>query len=142
MQRRLQLHPEQHLSDAVKLSCGFQSATQANCQQAYNSCIAQETGLFDGGAITGTPDCTGFNQAVAQCNTTVAEYSKCVQEELDAVKNIEGQMPVCGQAALEAADINAIQGLSSDCVQLLTSCQLTFSPSTSVHVGTSDAGTD
>lgn len=128
-------------SDAIKFACGSEAANQPNCQQAYNTCIAQSS-TVDAGAITKGPlDCTAFNQAVAQCNTTVAEYTKCVQQELSAMKSIESQMPLCGQAALEAADLNAFSSLSSDCVTLLTSCQLTFGPSGSS--GTSfDAGTD
>ena len=130
-------------NDGMKLGCGFSSATQPNCQQAYNNCLAQSATVDAGAILNGPPDCTGFNQAVAQCNTTVAEYTKCVEQEMNIIKNLEGQMPICGQAALEAADINALQSLSSDCVQLLTSCQLTFSPTPGGTVTvTVDAGTD
>lgn len=126
-------------SDAIKLECGFSTSSQANCQQTYNDCLAQASSNVDAGALfSGTPDCTSFDQEVAKCNTTVSEYTKCVQEEMSIVKNLEGQMPLCGQAAIEAADITALQGLSSDCVQMLTSCNVPVSTGGTITV---DAGT-
>jgi hypothetical protein len=77
--------------------------------------------------------------AAANCNTTVDEYTKCVKEELDYAKYLEGQMPICGgQSALQAAYLNGLSRLSSDCITLLTQCQLTFNPGTSG--GGQDAG--
>jgi hypothetical protein len=122
--------------DAVKYECGSEAVDQANCQQAYATCIAQTPALPDAGIVMGALDCTTFDQAVAQCNTTVSEYSKCLQQELSALKSIEGQMPLCGQGALEAAELSALSNnLSSDCIQLLTTCQLTFVPGSSSSSG-------
>ncbi len=121
-------------TDLAKLECGNQESANGNtqvCNDTYNSCVtkAEAQLALENPLATATPDCTGFNEQVAKCNTTVGEYAKCFKEEIDFVKNLEGKFPLCSQSSAQAAEIIGLQSLSEDCVNLLTSCQLTFAPS-------------
>jgi hypothetical protein len=107
-------------TDELELVCGSEAANEANCQQAYQTCMSQTT-LGDAG-FGATPNCTTFDQQIAQCNTTVSEYTKCFQEELTVIKNIDSMMPLCGQNAFEIAYLNAIANMSSDCISLMQTC--------------------
>jgi hypothetical protein len=126
-------------NDIAKLSCGFQGMNQPSCPQTYDTCVTTMTATEK--PLPAVPDCTGFNQGVAKCNTTVDEYTKCLKEELDAVKAMEASFPLCDQATAQVAEINALQHLTADCVQLMQTCQIAFAPSTNKS-GSADAGTD
>jgi hypothetical protein len=142
-------YARQNLSptDVAKISCGFQTEVDAGatCSQAFNTCVAQETngiGALPPGPPTAA-ECATFNQQVAACNTTVGEYTKCLVQELNAVKSLEGQMPLCTEAAMQIAELNALSQFSEDCVALLDSCQITFVPTGgSVSVTQFDGGKD
>jgi hypothetical protein len=128
-------------SDELKLSCGFEAMNQPSCTQFYATCTSQSVGAFDAG-VQGTPDCTAFNAQVAKCNTTVAEYTKCLEEEINALKSLESQMPLCDQASAVKAELTAYGSLSADCIQLAQTCQFTTVPSSGGNSGGNDAGTD
>jgi hypothetical protein len=130
--------------DLAKLECGFsQSPTQdpSACQTAYQSCLTTARANVQQIQWPLVPDCTSFDQSVASCNTTVSEYTKCLQEELDAVKAMEGDFPFCTQAAEEQAALAAASHLSQDCITLLQTCHPAFAPSSSgSNGGPPDAG--
>lgn len=117
--------------EIAKLECGFGGATLADggtgdCQQTYDTCVANaSTNTIP---LPATPDCTAFDQAVASCNTTVATYTKCLQEEVDAMKSLESQFPLCTQAEEESASLAAYSKLTVDCIQLMQTCTITFAP--------------
>jgi hypothetical protein len=127
------------VSDFAALTCGAEASSQKNCQQAYSSCLAKSPSA--GGIPVPTAptksDCAAFEQAVVLCHSTVAEFSNCVEEALNAVKILESQEPLCTTADYEAAGLMAVQSLSSDCVSLFTSCESALVPGTgsSVNVG-------
>jgi len=117
--------------DLAKLECGFNGATSqdpATCDTAYETCLTNARANVQQIQWPTTPDCTGFDQQVAACNTTVGEYTKCLQQELDLVKALEGDFPLCSQAAEQAAALSAAGKLSTDCIQLLDKCHVTFVP--------------
>ncbi len=114
--------------DIAKISCGFAGASLdgGDCQTTYNTCLANAQQNQQ--QLPPTPDCTGFDQAIAKCNTTVSEYTKCLQEEVDAMKSMESQLPFCTQAQEESAALQAYAKISSDCIQLMQTCSITFGP--------------
>ena len=120
-------------SDVAKMECGFTQTSQTQdpvaCASAYQACIAKAN--VQPIQYPATPDCTGFDTAVAKCNTTVGEYTKCLQQEVDAMKSIEGSFPICTQEAATSAELQALQKMSADCVTLLQTCQIAFAPSSS-----------
>ena len=133
-------------TDIARMSCGFSFSTSGTtdpttCQSDFSACVQKETANTTNG-LNQPLDCTTFDQQVASCNTTVATYTKCLTEEVNAMKSLESQMPFCSQSAAEAADLNAMSQLSSDCLALANSCPgLGFGGTTSSGGGaTSDGG--
>ncbi len=132
-------------TDLARLECGFSGSSTPNndptaCQNAFNTCVAQASPNMNW--PTGTIDCTNFDQQVAKCNTTVAEYTKCLTEEVAMIKSMESQMPFCSQAQAESAALQAYGNLSSDCLQMMNTCQFPISSSSSGGGPAPDAGTD
>ena len=128
--------------DLAKLECGFsQTSTQdpSACDSAYQACLVNARANVQQIQWPLSPDCTGFDQSIAACNTTVSQYTKCLQEELDAVKAMESDFPFCTQAAEQQAALAAASHLSQDCIQLLDTCHPSFVPSQSGG-GSVDAG--
>ncbi len=116
--------------DIAKMECGFKlSQDPSTCSSTYESCVTTAEAQLHGTTLPATPDCTGFDAEIAKCNTTVAEYTKCLQQEVDAMKSLESSFPLCTQAAATSAEITAMSKLSQDCIQLMQTCQLTFAPS-------------
>ena len=115
--------------DIAKMECGFEiSQDPSTCASTYETCVTTAEAQLQGTTLPATPDCTGFDAAVAQCNTTVAEYTKCLQQEVDAMKSLESSFPLCTQADATSAELAAMNKLSQDCIQLMQTCQLTFAP--------------
>ncbi len=135
-------------TDIAKIACGSQEANAdagTSCSEQFNACVAQEQSQIPPipPTLPTAAECASFNQQVAACNTTVGEYTKCLQQELNAVKTLEGQMPFCSQAQEEVADLQALNQFSTDCIALLETCQITFVPmSGSMSSNQFDAGTD
>src|SRR5512142_1055912 len=77
---------------------------------------------------TAAPDCTTFAAQLAQCNTTVSEYTKCFAQNIDAVQTLESHLPICSQGATQTAANDAFSHLSSDCVTLRVTCPMSFVP--------------
>jgi len=128
--------------DLAKLQCGFTQTSSQDpqaCKSAYEACLVNARANVQQIQWPLAPDCTGFDQSIGQCNTTVSQYTKCLAEEIDAVKAMEGSFPFCSQAAEQQAAIAAATHLSQDCIALLDSCHPTFVPSQSGG-GTADAG--
>lgn len=119
--------------DVAKLGCGFQgasSADAASCQSTFDKCVAEATS--QGKMLTGAkPDCTAFDASIAKCNTTVDQYTQCLAEAIDASKALEASVPFCSQAALTSASFTALGKMSPECLQLMTTCTLSFAPSMS-----------
>jgi hypothetical protein len=127
--------------DLAKLECGFsqtQSQDPSACNSAYAACLTNARANVQQIQWPLAPDCTGFDQQVAACNTTVGQYSKCLQQELDVVKALEGSFPLCTQAAEQSAAIAAAGKLSQDCIALLNTCHPSFVPGKNATVA--DAG--
>ena len=126
--------------DLAKLECGFNQTTSQDpsaCDSAYQACLVTARANVQQIQWPLSPDCTGFDQSIAACNTTVSQYTKCLQEEVDAVKAMESDFPFCTQAAEQSAAIAAASHLSQDCIQLLDTCHPSFVPSSS---GSSSTG--
>jgi hypothetical protein len=120
--------------DLAKLECGFQQTQTQDpsaCDSAYQACLVNARANVQQIQWPLVPDCTGFDQSIAACNTTVSQYTKCLQEEVDAVKAMEGDFPFCTQAAEEQAALAAASHLSQDCIALLNTCHPAFAPSQS-----------
>ncbi len=131
--------------DIAKMECGFQGAgtttDPSTCSSTYQTCVTKaEQQLQTNNPLPATPDCTGFDQAIAQCNTTVAEYTKCLQQEIDAIKSLESSFPLCTQAEATSAEIAAAGKISTDCIQLMQTCKISFAPSGTSGGGPVDAG--
>ncbi len=129
--------------DIAKMECGldFQSNQDpSTCSSTYQTCLTKAQQQLQGTTLPTTPDCTGFDAQLAKCNTTVGEYTKCLQEEVDAMKSLEGSFPLCTQAEATSAEIAAMGKISTDCIQLMQTCQITFAPSSSSGGGVPDAG--
>ena len=123
--------------DIAKLQCGFStesSSDPATCAQTYQTCLgaAESNPQFQWPA---TPDCTSFNEQITKCNTTVAEYTKCFQQEIDAVKSMESSLPLCSQADAEKLSATLFSKMSTDCIQLMQSCQVSFASGSSGSSG-------
>jgi hypothetical protein len=118
--------------DLAMMECGFtpQTTSQdpAACNSAYQACLTNARANVQQIQWPLAPDCTGFDQSIAACNTTVAEYSKCLQEEVSVVKTMEGYFPLCSQAAEQQAAIAGAAHLSQDCISLLQTCHPSFVP--------------
>jgi hypothetical protein len=128
--------------DLAKLECGFATITSADpsaCASSYNSCLVQARANIQQIQWPLAPDCTGFDQNVAACNTTVSEYAKCLQQEVDVAKTLESGFPYCSQAAAEAAAISAAGHLTQDCIAMFNTCKPSFVPKNSGG-GAPDAG--
>jgi hypothetical protein len=128
--------------DLAKLECGFTQTTSQDpvaCNSAYQACLKNAQANVQQIQWPLVPDCTAFDNSIAQCNTTVSQYTKCLQEEVDVVKAMEGDFPFCTQAAEEQAALAAASHLSQDCIALLQTCHPAFAPSQSGG-GTVDAG--
>jgi len=126
--------------DLAKLECGFTQTTSQDpsaCESAYQACLTNAKANVQQIQWPLEPDCSGFDQSIASCNTTVSQYTKCLQEELDAVKAMEGSFPFCTQAAEQQAAFAAASHLTQDCITLLETCHPAFAPSTS---GSSNSG--
>lgn len=127
--------------DIAELQCGFApSQDPSTCGSTYATCVSNAKANAQQINWPLVPDCTGFNASVAKCNTTVDEYTKCLKEELDAVKSIEGDFPICSQAAQEAAGVAALSKISTDCLALMQTCQISFAPGISGSSSSSDGG--
>ena len=132
-------------NDIAKMECGFtdsQSQDPSSCTTKYQTCLSAAQANLQQFQYPATPDCTGFDAAVAKCNTTVAEYTKCLQQEVDAMKAMESDFPLCTQADATNAELAALGKMSSDCITLMQTCSLTFAPSSSSSSsgGNLDAG--
>jgi len=117
--------------DLARLECGFsQTSSQdpAACNSAYQACLVNARANVQQIQWPLAPDCTNFNQSITACNTTVSQYTKCLQEEVNVVKVMEGDFPLCSQAAQQAAAIAAAGQLSQDCIALLDTCHPSFVP--------------
>lgn len=115
--------------DIAKMECGFKlSQDPSTCATTYTTCLTAAQAQLQQTTIPTTPDCTGFDAAIAKCNTTVAEYTKCLQQEVDAMKSLESSFPLCSQSAATSAEITAMSKLSQDCIQLMQTCELSFGP--------------
>lgn len=128
--------------DLAKLECGFTQTTSQDpsaCDSAYQACLTNAKANVQQIQWPLSPDCTGFDQSIASCNTTVDEYTKCLREEVDAVKAMEGSFPFCTQAAEEQAALAAASHLSQDCLALMQTCHPAFAPSQNGG-GSVDAG--
>jgi hypothetical protein len=68
--------------------------------------------------IPTAPDCTSFAAAVASCNTTVSTYSQCVKEDINALKQLESQLPLCDPGTLEQAELQEAAQLDATCLAL------------------------
>ncbi len=111
-------------SDILKITCGLEGSevglqpdagsSSSSCTQSYQTCLSQGTSV----TIPTAPDCTGFAASVASCNTTVDTYSKCVKEEINALKQLEGQLPLCDPGALEQAELQADSQIDATCLAL------------------------
>jgi hypothetical protein len=125
------------VDDIAKLECGFQttSTDPSSCAQTYQTCLTTAEANAQQISWPLAPDCTGFDQSVAACNTTVAEYTKCLQEEVDALKSLESSFPLCSTAQEQAAGIQAESRLTTDCLALMQTCQITFVPAGSGSSG-------
>ena len=127
--------------DVAKISCGFAGAEAdgGDCQSTYDTCVANAEKTAT--PLPAAPDCTAFDQSIAKCDTTVAEYTKCLQQEVDAMKSMESQFPFCSQAQEESAALQAYAKISSDCLQLMQTCTITFGPTSgSSSSGSFDGG--
>ena len=127
--------------DLAKLECGFnqtQSQDPSACNSAYQACLTTARANVQQIQWPLAPDCSGFDQQVASCNTTVGEYSKCLQEEVDVMKAFEANFPFCTQAAEQSAAIAAAGKLTQDCITLLDKCHPSFVPGATATVA--DAG--
>jgi len=119
------------VDELAQLECGFTQTTSqdpAACNSAYQACLVNARANVQQIQWPLAPDCTGFDQSIAACNTTVAEYTKCLQQEVNVVKVMEGSFPFCTQAAEQQAAIMAAGQLSQDCIALLDTCHPTFVP--------------
>lgn len=128
------------VDDFAKISCSSQ-VDSTDCQSAFDTCVAQAKTNATW-PPPGGPDCNAFNQALAQCNTTVSQYSECIQEEVNVLKSIESKVPFCTQGAEESAFLQAEGQVSTQCLDLLQKCPLQFSSSTAspIDAGTTDGG--
>jgi hypothetical protein len=116
--------------DLAKLQCGFtnQSQDPSTCDSAYQACLVNARANVQQIQWPLVPDCTAFDANVKACNTTVAEYSKCLEQELDVVKSMETHFPLCTQAEQQSAALSAASKLSTDCLALLDTCHPSFVP--------------
>jgi hypothetical protein len=113
-------------ADMARLACGFSSTTDTTtttCQNDFSACVTEQTATMST-AMNGAPDCTAFQQQVAACNTTVATYTKCLVQEIDAMKSLESQFPLCTPGAAQSAELQAMSKLSADCLALMQTCQV------------------
>lgn len=131
-------------SDAAKMACGFKAANDPNCMQTYNQCIASfPTTSWS----TATPDCSNFNQFIANCDVTVGQYADCFKQEIDAIKSLASRFPVCDKAQLLQIEIDASRGISTQCIAALSKCKFVVSTGSSSSSGptqpptASDGGT-
>lgn len=113
--------------DLARISCSSAFENGGDCQTAFNDCVAQASTV----AVWPPPDCNAFAQALAQCNTTVSQYSDCIQQEVNVLKSIESKLPFCSQGDEEAAFIQAEGQVSAACLNLLQECPITFGGSSS-----------
>jgi hypothetical protein len=116
-------------ADMAAMACGFAGVSSTSdpttCQSDYTTCVAQQTAAM-GTQMNQPVNCTGFDQTLAQCNTTVATYTKCLAQELDMMKSLEAQFPLCSAAAAQTAELAALNKLSGDCIALMQTCQMAF----------------
>jgi len=121
------------VDDLAKLACGFQTTSStdaASCQSSFDKCVADATSQVTMLPPT-SPDCTSFNTSIAKCNTTVGQYTQCLAEAIDMAKALEDSAPFCSTAEITAASIGAIQNMSLECIQLLSTCTISFAPTAS-----------
>jgi len=127
------------VSDLAKIACADAYDQGGDCQTTFNTCVAQSQTL----AQWPPPDCNAFAQSLAQCNTTVGQYTDCVTQEVNVLKSIESKVPFCTQGDEESAFLQAESQVSAACLQLLQECPLTFggsSSSNSFDGGSPDGG--
>ncbi len=121
--------------DLAKIACGFSSSSGGSCQADFESCVSNSH--VSTTPIVNPSDCAGFTASLKKCDTTVGEFTTCVQQMVDALGQLESQLPVCTQADEEKALVSLESSFSSDCLQLLDKCQILFGSSTSSSGGSS-----
>lgn len=124
------------VDDLARISCGGSYEQGGDCTTEFNLCVAQRQGVTK----WPPPDCTAFANGMAQCDVTVGEYTDCIQQQVNVMKSIEGQLPFCSEGEAEQAYLQAESQVSAQCLQIMKDCPVTFGGSDSSSSGTPDAG--
>lgn len=127
------------VNDLVNITCSNAFDQGGDCHTAFNTCVSQAKATAVWPPAQG-PDCNAFAQALAQCDTTVGQYTECIQQEVSVLKSIESKLPFCSQGDEESAYLQAEGQVSATCLNLLQKCPLQFGASSSTQLP--DAGPD
>jgi hypothetical protein len=117
--------------DIARLACGFgatDSGGASSCQSDFDKCVSETAKQASAPLEGAKPNCTGFNASIAKCNVTVDQYTQCLEEQLDAMKTLIDKAPFCTESAITSASIGLLGSLSAECIQLISTCTISFAP--------------
>ncbi|HEY1954297.1 MAG TPA: hypothetical protein VGH28_01765 [Polyangiaceae bacterium] len=129
-------------NDLVNLTCADAFDQGGDCHASFDACVSKAKATAVWPPAQG-PDCNAFAQALAQCNTTVGQYSDCIQQEVNVLESVESKVPFCSQGDEESAFLQAEGQVSAACLTIFQKCPLQFggsSSSSTVDAGLPDGG--
>jgi hypothetical protein len=110
--------------ELARLACGFSvSDSGSSCQADFNECVANAPKVTP---IADSANCESFESMLSGCNATVDELSTCIEEMVDALGALEEKAPFCTEDALQSALFGILGEISSECITIFTTCQVSI----------------
>ncbi|HVY48920.1 MAG TPA: hypothetical protein VHB21_23685 [Minicystis sp.] len=109
--------------ELAKVACGFSVTPGASCQSEFDKCVADANITAP---IAGTADCSSFEATLKNCDTTVEQYTTCIEQMVDAFGKLAGEVPLCTDQAQMQAFVGLASDISPDCLKVFQTCNVSL----------------
>jgi hypothetical protein len=127
-------------NDLKKFLCGItltSSSDPITCKANFDKCMADPNRNISYSTMI---NCNGFSTTLLKCTgVTVSQFTECYKQEVDLIKSFAGKMPLCDKNSLVAAESDAINHISNQCMQVFLKCSISTTGGGTVDAGVPDA---
>jgi len=110
--------------EIARIGCGFSGSDDtASCEAAFEECVANAPKVTP---IADAANCEAFESMLAGCDATVDEFATCTEQMVDALASLEDKVPLCSQEAQLSAFYGLQNDISTECLTMFTSCQVSI----------------